>query len=95
MSWTWQEILGFIGGLLINLAFVPQVYRLFKLKSAREISLPFTTMLIFGGLFWLSYGIVIGKASIIISNVIALLLSAMMLFAKLRYGRVPKNEKHT
>jgi len=94
MSWTWQEILGLMGGILINLAFVPQVYRLFKLKSAREVSLPFTTMLIIGGIFWLSYGIAISKASIIISNIVAIILSVMMLLAKLKYGRVPSDEKH-
>jgi len=95
MSWTWQELLGFLGGILINAAFVPQVYRLFKLKSAREISLSFTTMMVVGGLFWLSYGIVLAKASIIISNIVAITLSIMMLFAKLKYGRTPANEKHS
>jgi len=71
------------------------VYRLFKLKSAREISIPFTTMLVLGGIFWLSYGIVTAKSSIIISNVVAIILSTMMLIAKLRYGIDRKNEKHT
>lgn len=89
MSWAWPEVLGFIGGVLINLAFLPQVYRLFKLKSAREISLPFTSMLIFGGLFWLSYGISEAKASIIVTNIVAVVLSVMMLVAKLKYGRQP------
>ena len=95
MTWTWQELLGFIGGILINAAFVPQVYRLFKIKSAREISLAFTTMMVIGGLFWLSYGIVLAKASIIISNVVAVTLSSLMLFAKLRYGKRRLDEKHT
>jgi uncharacterized protein with PQ loop repeat len=51
-------------------------------------------MLIIGGIFWLSYGIAISKASIIISNIVAIILSVMMLLAKLKYGRVPSDEKH-
>lgn len=95
MSWGWPEILGFIAGVLINAAFIPQVYRLFKLKSAREISLPFTSMLVAGGLFWLSYGILISSSSIVITNIVAVVLSALMLLAKILYGKTHIDEKHS
>ena len=66
---------------------VPQVWRLFKLKSAREISLAFSVLFIIGIAFWLSYGILQGLLSVIIWNGISLVLGCGMLFAKLKWGR--------
>jgi MtN3 and saliva related transmembrane protein len=83
----WQEIFGFIGGALTTIAFVPQVWRLFKMKSAHEISLPFTLMFLIGGVFWLAYGCVLGKPSVIIANAVALVLTSLMLYAKIKYGK--------
>ena len=83
----WKELLGFIAGALMTVGFVPQVWRLFKLKSAHEISLPFTSLFIVGIGFWLSYGIVSGLPSVIIWNSITLALGIGMLYAKLKYGR--------
>lgn len=83
----WKELLGLIGGGLTTMGFVPQVWRLFKLRSAHEISLPFTIFFIAGIGFWLSYGITMGLPSVIIWNAITLALGWAMLYAKLRYGR--------
>ncbi len=83
----WQEILGYAGGTLITAAFLPQVWRLFRYKSARDISLPFNLLFIVGGLCWLAYGIVFRLPPVIISNMISLLLVGAMLYAKLKYGR--------
>jgi MtN3 and saliva related transmembrane protein len=83
----WKELLGFVAGFLITIGFVPQVWRLFKLKSAREISLSFTISFIVGLALWLSYGISLGLPSIILWNSISLVLGFSMLYAKLKYGR--------
>jgi MtN3 and saliva related transmembrane protein len=83
----WKELLGFIGGALTTMGFVPQVWRLFRLRSAHEISLPFTVFFLLGIAFWLSYGISLGLLSVIIWNAITFVLGFAMLYAKLRYGR--------
>ncbi|MBN1366330.1 MAG: hypothetical protein JW967_00175 [Dehalococcoidales bacterium] len=87
-----EELFGFIGGTLISAAMIPQVIRLFKLKSAREISLVFTLLLLLGGIFWLIYGLILLRPSIIYTNSVAISLSGLMLFAKLKWGQTPKNE---
>jgi MtN3 and saliva related transmembrane protein len=92
---AWQDIFGFIAGTLTTIALVPQVWRLFKLKSAQEISLPFTLMFLFGGIFWLTYGIMLAQLPLIFANAISLVLVSLMLFAKLKWGRTPTNAKHT
>lgn len=82
-----KEILGFIGGLLTTGGFVPQVWRLFKLRSAKEISLPFNLSFAVGVTFWMIYGIAFGSLSIILWNAITLALALCMLFAKIKWGR--------
>ena len=83
----WKELLGFVGGALTTAGFVPQVWRLFRLRSAHEISLPFTGFFVAGIGSWLVYGISMGLPSVIIWNAITFTLGWAMLYAKLRYGR--------
>lgn len=83
----WKELLGFIGGALTTMGFIPQVWRLFRLRSAHEISLPFTIFFIAGIAFWLSYGISLGLPAVIWWNALTLGLGSAMLYAKLKYGR--------
>jgi len=87
MLGSWQEILGFVAGALMTVGFAPQVWRLFRLKSAREISLTFTATFLLGTACWLSYGVLLGLLPLILWNSITLLLGFAMLFAKLKYGK--------
>jgi MtN3 and saliva related transmembrane protein len=82
-----QDALGFVGGILVTVALVPQVVRIFRLKSALEISLLFTVLLLVGMLFWLGYGILFQSFPIILWNAVGAALVATLLFAKLKYGR--------
>ena len=85
--WTSQELLGLVAGAFILGALIPQTWRLYKLKSAKEISLLFTVFYLMGSILWLSYGIWSALFSIILWNTIGLLLNIAMLIAKLKYGR--------
>jgi len=84
---VWQELLGFVGGALMTVATIPQVWRLYKLKSAHEISLLFTWLFLLGTACWLSYGISLNLPPVILWNSITLVLGIAMLYAKLKYGR--------
>ena len=87
MDLDWKELLGLVGGALTSLSLIPQIWRLFSLKSAREISLPFSLLLLLGIACWLVYGILFGLFPVILWNAISLVLSAVVLYAKLKYGR--------
>ena len=82
-----QDVFGFIGGVLTTAAMVPQVVRLYKIKSAVEISLMFTVLLLAGMLFWLNYGILSQSFPVILWNAAGASLVATLLYAKLKYGR--------
>ena len=81
------EVFGFIGGALITAGFIPQVIRVYKLKSAREISLTFTVMMLIGSVAWLTYGISLRLPSVMLWNSINIVLVALLLSAKLKYGK--------
>ena len=82
-----EEWLGFVGGALVTCSLIPQLIRVFKLRSAREISLLFTTLLLLDIITWLAYGISLGLAPVILWNAISAVLVAMLLYSKLKYGR--------
>jgi MtN3 and saliva related transmembrane protein len=81
------EILGFAAGVFTTFSLVPQIYRVRKLKQAREISLTFTLCMAFGNLLWLIYGILSGLWPIILWNVISFCLAGALVAAKLSYDR--------
>ncbi len=80
------EIVGLLAGAFVAVGFVPQILRVWKLKSAREISLTFTIFFFIGGLLWITYGLLFNSPSVIVWNVINVSLLSLLLFAKLKYG---------
>ena len=84
---NWQQILGLVAGGLIAVSFVPQIWKLFKLKSAKEISLPFTCLQMAGGILFLVYGLILSLPAIIVTNIVNTILVSLILYAKLRWGR--------
>lgn len=81
------ESLGFIAGALVTCSLVPQLIRVFKLRSAHEISLLFTTLLLLGLITWLAYGFSLRLTPVIIWNATGIVLVITLLYAKLKYGR--------
>ncbi|MFC2056546.1 SemiSWEET family sugar transporter [Chloroflexota bacterium] len=82
-----MEYIGLIAGALITFGFIPQIIRVFRLKSAREISATFSILLLVGMLLWLIYGISLHLTPIILWNSVGLLLVSILLYGKLKYGR--------
>ena len=81
------QSLGLVAGALVTCSMVPQLVRVFQLKSAREISGLFTILLFLGIICWLAYGIYLRLTPVILWNAIGVVLVALLLYAKLKYGR--------
>ena len=81
------EVLGLIGGGVTTCSTIPQIRRIFKLKSAHEISLAYTIIQLVGIILWLVYGIYFHLIPVIIWDAIATAIVTGLLFAKLKYGR--------
>lgn len=84
MSFT--EFIGIVAGACTTLGFIPQVIRVYLLKSAHEISLPFTVTFLVGVILWTIYGIMDGLIPVIFWNSASTLLGVLLLYAKLKYS---------
>jgi MtN3 and saliva related transmembrane protein len=82
-----QDALGFAAGALTTIAFVPQVYRIVKTRSAHDISWLMFGIFSVGIGLWLWYGIRAGALPLICANLVTLCLAVTVLFLKWRYGR--------
>ena len=78
------EAVGMVAGLLTTIAFVPQVLKTWRTRSARDFSLPMLVLFTFGIALWLAYGLLLHQLPIILPNVVTLLLSAYILAVKLK-----------
>ena len=83
---SFTEIIGIVAGAFTTFGFIPQVIRVFLLRSAREISLPFTILFLVGVILWLLYGIAHHLTPVIFWNAASTILGAILLYAKLKYG---------
>jgi len=81
------ENIGFVAAFCTTAAFVPQLLRVLKLRSARDISLGTFLLFSVGVTLWLLYGLSIGSKPVIASNGVTLGLSLSILYLKLRYDR--------
>jgi MtN3 and saliva related transmembrane protein len=80
-------IIGLVAGALTTIAFVPQLTKTWKSKSAEDISLGMFLMFCSGVLLWLVYGILIDAVPVILANTVTLILSGAILILKLKYDR--------
>jgi MtN3 and saliva related transmembrane protein len=84
--------LGYAAALLTTAAYVPQLVRVLRLRSARDISLPTFMMFAVGVIFWLLYGLYTGSRPIIACNSVTLVLAMSIVILKLRYDRCAMEE---
>lgn len=84
------ETLGLLAGLLTTFGVVPQIIRVFRTKSARDISLTFNLMSIIGGVLWLTYGIMDRLFPLILWNILGISFNVMLFFGIMKYSKVKK-----
>jgi MtN3 and saliva related transmembrane protein len=79
--------IGLAAAVCTTISFVPQLIRVWRLRSAREISLIMFLVFSLGTFLWLLYGIFIHAVPIILANALSLVLSLAILALKLRFDR--------
>jgi MtN3 and saliva related transmembrane protein len=79
------ELLGLSAGTCTTIAFLPQVIKTWKSRSAKDLSLGMFSFFCFGVLLWLVYGIFQHDVPVIAANLITLMLASTLLFFKLRF----------
>ncbi|MDG7026928.1 MAG: hypothetical protein JRN16_00755 [Nitrososphaerota archaeon] len=80
------ELVGLAAGFMVATGYVPQVFRVWKLKDAHEISLTFNLFALGGTVLWFAYGFYLQLLSVMIWNGANFVLLALLLAVKLKYG---------
>lgn len=79
------QLIGLLAGGLTTIAFVPQVVKTYKSRSANDLSLSMFLIFTLGIVLWLAYGLLIGELPVIIANAITLLFCLVLLVFKARF----------
>lgn len=78
--------LGMVAGTLTTLAFLPQVIRTWKRRSAADFSFLMLAVFVSGVGLWLIYGWLMSDLPLVITNLVTFALAAAILAMKLRFG---------
>lgn len=77
---------GYVAALCTTSAYVPQVLRVYRTRSTKDISLKMFLVLVTGLCLWLVYGLWRGEMPLIGANSVTLMLASTILYFKLRHG---------
>ncbi len=78
-------IIGLAAGFCTTVAFLPQAFKTWKTKSAKDLSLGMYSIFCTGVVLWLTYGILISDLPIILTNLVTLCLAVSILYFKLSF----------
>ena len=80
-----SETYGYIAALLTTIAFLPQLTKTFKTKSANDVSLVMLIMFMTGLVFWIIYGWKTNAIPVLLANITTLILNSSILILKVLY----------
>lgn len=78
-------LLGMIAGAMTTIAFLPQLFKVWRSKSAKDISMTWLVIFSSGVFLWLIYGFLLGQLPIVLANAVTLGLTGVILGFKLKY----------
>jgi MtN3 and saliva related transmembrane protein len=80
------DILGFTAGFFSMILFVPQVYKIWKNKSAKDISTHMLIICTTGNILWIVYGFLLKQPAIYITNIVMGSLALTQIILKIKYN---------
>lgn len=87
LSRTEIDGIGYAAATMTTVSFVPQLLRVIRLRSARDISLGMFLIFSAGTFTWFMYGVLAHSAPVWIANAVTFVLAASILGLKLRFDR--------
>ncbi|MBF2017122.1 MAG: SemiSWEET transporter [Rivularia sp. T60_A2020_040] len=86
-------IVGLLAATLTTSAFLPQMIKTWRTKSAKDVSYTMLITFIIGIFLWLIYGILRQDIAIILANAFTLLFNLTILYLKIKYGKTPQSKR--
>jgi MtN3 and saliva related transmembrane protein len=84
---TILSILATVFGTIMAFGSLPQIYKIFRRKSAKDISAISYSIYALGGIVWLLYGLELESFAVILSNSLSTSTSLIVLLGWFIYGR--------
>ena len=84
------EILGYISATITTIAFLPQIIKTFKTKSAKDVSMGMFILFTTGVFLWIIYGILTNTMPVLIANAVIFCLSLTQIVLKIKYDKLKK-----
>ncbi|MEW6545008.1 MAG: SemiSWEET transporter [Nitrospirota bacterium] len=81
----WIMLTGLAAGTLTTIAFIPQLLKTWRSRSAEDVSLGMLITFCTGVFLWLLYGLFIRSLPVILANTVTLVLAGTILALKIRY----------
>lgn len=79
------DLLGWLAAILTTVAFLPQLLKTWRSKSAKDVSLVMMITFSSGVFLWLVYGLAIQALPVVIANLVTLILALLILILKIKY----------
>ena len=79
------DIIGTIAGAVTTLSYVPQIWKIWKTKSANDVSYGMYAILYLGIGLWTYYGIMLGATPMIVANAFCITFMTIIMVLKVKY----------
>jgi MtN3 and saliva related transmembrane protein len=79
------DLLGWLAAILTTVAFFPQLLKIWRSKSAKDVSLVMMITFSIGVFLWLVYGLAIQALPVVIANLVTLILALLIIILKIKY----------
>jgi MtN3 and saliva related transmembrane protein len=79
---AYQQLLGFVAAGLSAISFLPQLIKIWKFRSVKDISTGMYVIYTFSVILWLIYGIIIKSEPLILAEILTLILVCAILTMK-------------
>ena len=80
-----EIVIGLIAGTITTASFLPQVIKIWKTKSTRDLSLGMFIFISLGMGLWIVYGLLINSLPVIVANLVSLALCLTIIAFKIKY----------
>jgi MtN3 and saliva related transmembrane protein len=87
MKWF---IIGTLAALLTTFGFVPQIIKIYKTKSVKDVSIDTLFQFALGVIFWTLYGIHLGDVIIAVGNAISFMTLVVGIAFYYHYNKTPR-----
>ena len=84
------DILGYLSATFTTIAFLPQIIKTIKTKSAKDVSMGMFVFFTTGVFLWIIYGVLTNTMPLIIANSVIFCLSLIQIILKIKYDKIKK-----